>query len=125
VGLGLPVDHVGSQGMAGAVGPGPLPFMLVSGSWRELWSWGCWAAMLVPRAWPCWFPGHGHVGTRGMAEAVGLGLQGGHVCSRGMAGAVGPRLLGRHICSQGKAGAVDPGVLTCMLVPGARRELWA
>jgi len=36
----LPGNHIGSQGMVGAVGPGLLLAMLVSGTCRELWSCG-------------------------------------------------------------------------------------
>jgi len=49
-GPGAAGGHFGSRGMAGAVGPGLLPGMLVPMSWQELWARGCYAAMLVSGA---------------------------------------------------------------------------
>ena len=46
-GPGADPSHVGSQGMAGAVGLGLPLAILVVGAWRELWAQGCYAAMLV------------------------------------------------------------------------------
>ena len=142
-GLRAPSRHVGSRGMAAAVGPGLSAAILVLVTWRELWARGC--------DRPCWFPGRGrsrspgaatdHVGSRGMAGALGLGchrprLFPGHggscgprapaslVSSQGMAGALVPRLLGGHVGSQGMAGAVGLGLPPAMLVPGAWRDLW-
>jgi len=78
-----------------------LPAMLVPGAWRELWARVC--------CRPCWFSVHGrscgggaagsHVGSRGIAGAVGPGLPSGHVGSKGLAGALGLVLPGGHVGS--------------------------
>jgi len=76
VGPGLLGGHVGSRGMARAVGSGLPPAMLVPGAWRENFSHGFLMAMLVPCTRPeLWLRGTvGHVGSGVMARAVGSGL---------------------------------------------------
>ena len=59
-----------------------------------------------------------HVGSQGMAEAVGPGLPRGHVGSRGMARAFFPRLLGVHVGSLDTAGSVARGCRRPCWFPG-------
>jgi len=76
VGPGMPGGDFGSRDMAGAVGPCLPAAILVLVTWGVLWARGC--------GRPCRFPGHGrsrlpgavtdHVGSRGMAGALGLVL---------------------------------------------------
>jgi len=99
----IAASHVGSRGMAGAVG-----------LWQRgghIHSRGIAGAVVPWLHWPCWFPGHWWI--------CGSGAAAGHVGSRAMAGAMGPGLPGGHAFSRVLAGAVGPGLLLAMLVPGA------
>jgi len=140
LGLGLPGGHVGSPGMAGAVGSGLPLAMLVSRAWRDLWAWVCQAAMVFPghgkscrrgaAGRPCWFPGHGGSCWSGAAERPcwfpGHGgscwaVAGERPCwFPGHGGSRGPGAANGHVCFQRMVGVFGPGCRAAMLVPRAR-----
>jgi len=125
IGPGLPGGHFDSQAMAGAVVLGLPSAMLVPRAWRDLWSRGC--------CRPFWFPGHGgscgvraagdHVGFRVMAAAVGLGLPPAMLVPGAWRELCDPGQPGGHVSSQVMAGAVGFGLPQAMFVPGSWQEL--